>query len=214
MILYFVKRLQNLKFINKVIVATSNENSDNKLYEILDKNNIFVYRGPLNNVYSRYRNCLFIHKCDYFIRLSADSPFVNLNLIQKFINIIRNNKGIDILTNIKNKTFPKGQSIEICNAKIPSIVVYKMNFINFLIIKILVKIKFANIVNIVANEQIIPELLQDKCNPNNIYKVVSEFLDTPSKIKEQVQKTELVLDSLKTEKSSSELASQALNKFF
>jgi lipid-A-disaccharide synthase len=105
-------------------------------------------------------------------------------------------------------------SLEICNAKIPSIVVYKMNFINFLIIKILVKIKFANIVNIVANEEIIPELLQDKCNPNNIYKVVSEFLDTPSKIKEQVQKTELVLDSLKTEKSSSELASQALNKFF
>lgn len=117
MILYFVKRLQNLRFVNKVIVATSNENSDNKLYEILEKNNIFVYRGPLNNVYLRYRNCLFIHKCDYFIRLSADSPFVNLNLIQKFIYIVRNNKGIDILTNIKNKTFPKGQSIEICNTK-------------------------------------------------------------------------------------------------
>ena len=104
-------------------------------------------------------------------------------------------------------------SLEICNAKIPSVIIYKMNFINFLIIKILVKIKFANIINIAANEEIIPELLQAKCNPNNIYKVVSDLLDTPSKIEKQVQKTQIVLNTLKTNKSSSELASQVLNKF-
>ena len=77
----------------------------------------------------------------------------------------------------------------------------------------LVKIKYANIINIAANEEIIPELLQSKCNAKNIYKVVSEFLDTPSKIKEQVKKTKIVLESFKTDKSSSELASLALNKF-
>jgi len=104
-------------------------------------------------------------------------------------------------------------SLEICNAKIPSIIFYKMNFINFLIIKMLVKIKYANIINIAANEEIIPELLQSKCNAKNIYKVVNEFLDTPLKIKEQLNKTEIVLNTFKTEKSSSELASQALNKF-
>ena len=40
-----------------------------------------------------------------------------------------------------------------------------MNFLNFLIVKILVKIKYANILNIAANQMIIPELLQSKCNP-------------------------------------------------
>ena len=104
-------------------------------------------------------------------------------------------------------------SLEICNVKIPSIIFYKMNFINFLIIKMFVKIKYANIINIAANEEIIPELLQSKCNAKNIYKVVSEFLDTPSKITEQVKKTKIVLESFKTDKSSSELASLALNKF-
>ena len=88
-----------------------------------------------------------------------------------------------------------------------------MNFINFLIIKSLINTKFANIINIAANEEIIPELLQSKCNAKNIYKVVSEFLDTPSKITEQINKTEIVLNTFKTEISSSELASQALNKF-
>ncbi len=104
-------------------------------------------------------------------------------------------------------------SLEICNAKIPSIILYKMNFINFLIIKMLVKIKYANIINIAANEEIIPELLQSKCNAKNIYKVVNEFLETPSKIKEQIMKTEIILNKFRTDKSSSELASHALNRF-
>ena len=77
----------------------------------------------------------------------------------------------------------------------------------------LVKIKFANIINIAANEEIIPELLQSKCNAKNIYKVLNEFLDTPTKITEQVNKTEIILNRFKTDKSSSELASEALNKF-
>ena len=104
-------------------------------------------------------------------------------------------------------------SLEICNAKIPSVIIYKMNFINFLIIKILVKIKYANIINIAADQEIIPELLQSKCNSKNIYEIVNKYLRSHSKIEEQVNKTQLVLNSLKTNKPASELASQALNKF-
>lgn len=104
-------------------------------------------------------------------------------------------------------------SLEVCNAKIPSIILYKMNFINFLIVKTLVKIKYANIINIAANEEIIPELLQSKCNSKNIYKIVSKYLESPLSTKEQVKKTQDVLNKLKTDRPSSELASQALNKF-
>ena len=104
-------------------------------------------------------------------------------------------------------------SLEICNAKIPSIIFYKMGFINFLIVKSLVKTKYANIINFAANEEIIPELLQSNCNANNIYKYVDSFLDDPDKIKNQVEKVQTILNKLKTNKSSSELASLALNKF-
>ncbi len=103
-------------------------------------------------------------------------------------------------------------SLEVCNAKIPSIILYKMNFINFLIIKILVKVKYANIINIVANEEIIPELLQSKCNSKNIYKVVCKYLESPSITKEQIDRTQIILDKLRTNRPSSELASHALNK--
>jgi lipid-A-disaccharide synthase len=104
-------------------------------------------------------------------------------------------------------------SLEVCNAKIPSVILYKMNFINFLIIKMMVKIKYANIINITANEEIIPELLQSKCKAEYIYKIVCNFLDNPLKSAEQVKKTQVILDKLRVNGISSELTSRALNRF-
>ena len=104
-------------------------------------------------------------------------------------------------------------SLEICNAMIPSIVLYKMGFINFMIIKTLVKTKYANIINFAANEEIIPELLQSECNSKNIFTHVDDFLENPSKIKKQVKSVQNVLNKFRINKSSSELASLSLIKF-
>ena len=104
-------------------------------------------------------------------------------------------------------------SLEICNAKIPSIILYKMGLINFLLIKFLIKVKYANIINIAANDQIIPELLQSNCNPKKIFEYVSDFLDNPKKISTQIKKTELIINNLKTNKPSSIKAAIALNNF-
>ena len=104
-------------------------------------------------------------------------------------------------------------SLEICNAKIPSIILYKMNFINFLIVKMLIKVKFANIINIAAKKELIPELLQSNCNANSIFKKVNDFLINPEKIKLQLKEVEIILSKFKTDIPSSELASHSLNKF-
>ena len=104
-------------------------------------------------------------------------------------------------------------SLEICNAKIPSIILYKMGVINFLIVKILVKTKFANIINIAAKKEIIPELLQSNCNPKKIFEHASNYLDNPEKIEEQVNNTQLILNEFKTNSSPSQLAAESINKF-
>ena len=123
---------------------------------------------------------------------------------------------------IKNHTLKKSVfaiaksgtvSLEICKSKIPSIILYKMNFINYLIIRMLIKVKFANIINIAANEEIIPELIQQKCNPKNIYNHVTNFIENPNKIKEQVEKTQLILNKFKSSTPSAEKASKVLAKF-
>ena len=76
----------------------------------------------------------------------------------------------------------------------------------------LVKTKFANIVNIAAKKEIIPELLQSNCNPKKIFEIVSNYLGNPNKIDEQISKTQTILKSFKTNTLSSTLAANALNK--
>jgi len=100
-------------------------------------------------------------------------------------------------------------SLEICNAKIPSVIIYKMGMINFFIVKMLVKVKFANIINIAANEEVIPELLQSKCNPKDIYNTVDKLLNDKQALEKQVTNFQGIISKFKTEKSS-EIASKVL----
>jgi len=100
-------------------------------------------------------------------------------------------------------------SLEICNAKIPSIIIYKMDRINFFVVKMLVKVKFANIINIAADEEIIPELLQSNCNPRNIYKTVDELLNNKQALEKQVRESQRIISEFKTEKAT-EIASSVL----
>ena len=84
-----------------------------------------------------------------------------------------------------------------------------MGIINFFIVKMLVKVKFANIINIAANEEVIPELLQSKCNPTNIYNTVDKLLNDKHAMEKQITKTQKIISDFKTEKSS-EIASSVL----
>ena len=100
-------------------------------------------------------------------------------------------------------------SLEICNAKIPSMIIYKTNMVNFFIIKMLVKVKFANIINIAANKEIIPELLQSNCNSKNIFKKVDELLKDKEALENQITRSQEIINNFKTQKSS-EIASSVL----
>ena len=102
-------------------------------------------------------------------------------------------------------------SLEICNAKVPSIIIYKMSSINFFIVKMLVKVKFANIINIAAGEEVIPELLQSNCNSKNIFDTVDKLLEDKQSLKKQVGKSQEIISGFKTNQSSEIVASVLTN---
>ena len=103
-------------------------------------------------------------------------------------------------------------SLEICNANVPSVIIYKINIINYLIMKLLVKVKFANIINIINNKEIIPELLQGECNSMEIFNSVVYLLKNPELMKEQVYSCNKTLDEIRSKSSSSLEASLVLSK--
>ena len=99
-------------------------------------------------------------------------------------------------------------SLQVCNANVPSIIIYKLNFINFMIFKLLVNVKFANIINIINNREVIPELLQNECNAKEIYNSVVYMLKNPDIRKKQLEDCNQTLKGIRSKtSSSSEVAS-------
>jgi lipid-A-disaccharide synthase len=104
-------------------------------------------------------------------------------------------------------------SLQICSANIPSIIIYKLSFINFMIFKMLVNVKFANIINIINNKEVIPELLQKECNADEIYKSVIYFLKNPELIQKQLTDCSKTLDGIRSKTSSAGEANSILIKY-
>ena len=156
----------------------------------------------------------------YFIFHSTDQ---NKNLIKEELK--KNNFiNADVISDekIKSQILSKSifavvksgtVSLEICNLKIPSIIIYKMNFINFLIVKSLVKVKFANIINIINKKEIIPELIQNECNSREIYKSVVYFLKNPELMKKQINDVNITLNEIRSKTSSSAEASAVVSSY-
>ena len=59
----------------------------------------------------------------------------------------------------------------------PAIVIYKMNKLSWLLAKNYVKVRFASIVNIIANQEVFPELLQEKATSKNIAEKMMKIIN-------------------------------------
>ena len=158
---------------------------------------------------------------EYFFYIHATVENKNL-ILQQIKNF--NFDNIDIVSeeNIKSKILSKSifavsksgtVSLQICNFKVPSIIIYKLSFINFMIFKILVNVKFENIINIINNREVIPELLQKECNANEIYRSVIYFLKNPELIKNQLIDCSKTLDGIRSKTSSAGEACSILTKY-
>ena len=158
---------------------------------------------------------------EYFFYIHATEENKNL-ILQQIKNFNFNNIDIVSEENIKSKILSKSifavsksgtVSLQICNFKVPSIIIYKLSFINFMIFKILVNVKFANIINIINNREVIPELLQKECNANEIYRSVIYFLKNPELIKNQLIDCSKTLDGIRSKTSSAGEACSILTKY-
>ena len=164
----------------------------------------------MNQKYSNY----------FFVFHSTEE---NKQLINNYFKN-KNLTNIDIISdeNLKTQILSKSifavcksgtASLQVCNENVPSIIIYKLSFINFMIFKLLVNVKFANIINIINNREVIPELLQNECNAEEIYKSVVYFLKNPDLIQQQLNDCKKTLEGIRSKTSSSSEAASILNQY-
>ena len=84
-------------------------------------------------------------------------------------------------------------ALELSLYHLPLIIAYKINFITHFIVKSLVKIKFANLINLILNKELIPEMLQDNCNAQTIASHLERLILDKNLAQKQITESEIAL---------------------
>ena len=112
MLLRVIDRLVTCRLSDGLVVATSTDPSDDATAALAASANADVYRGPLDDVLARVSGAAEAAQADAIVRISGDSPLIDPGLVSTAIDLWRS-AAPDLVTNIRERTFPKGQSVEV-----------------------------------------------------------------------------------------------------
>ena len=119
-LLNIIDRCKLSKYVNKIIIATSTNIEDDKIYDFCKNNDIDCYRGDERDLLNRYYYLSKLLNPDNIIRITGDCPFIDITELDNMI-LSFNNDNIDYLYNTDEldhyNIYPEGSDIEICNFK-------------------------------------------------------------------------------------------------
>lgn len=112
---WVLERVSLAAGVERVTLATSTDFSDDSLASHVESLGYPVFRGALDNVAARFQACLRAYPADWIVRICGDSPLLDSGLISVLWRHCR--PDLDLVTNVQERTFPAGQSVEFINAK-------------------------------------------------------------------------------------------------
>ena len=98
--------------VDGLVLVTSTDESDNTLTDFVNSLGVPVYRGSIENVFSRFWNVLETYKPERFLRLTGDCPLVMPNLINEMLTNFEKFP-CDYMSNTNPPSFSDGLDIEI-----------------------------------------------------------------------------------------------------
>ena len=89
---WVIKRVKKSKKIDKIVLATSNLKADIQLKIFAKKNKIFFFSGSNKDVLKRFYDVALLYKPKIIIRVCADNPFIDHNLLDILIKKFNHKK--------------------------------------------------------------------------------------------------------------------------
>jgi spore coat polysaccharide biosynthesis protein SpsF len=114
---YVINQLHECKNIEKIIIATTELQEDNIICEYLSSKQIEFFRGSSEDVLDRYFQCAKKFSIDTIVRITADNPLIDPQIVDTIIEEYKKGK-YDFITNTINRTFPYGTEVEIFSYEI------------------------------------------------------------------------------------------------
>jgi spore coat polysaccharide biosynthesis protein SpsF len=119
MILRQIERLRRCRRIDRLVVATSVEASDDELARVVGEDDVPVFRGPLEDVLGRYLGALdAFGPAHHVVRLTGDCPLADWTLIDAVI-ARHLETGADYTANTwGRRTWPKGLDVDVVKSQV------------------------------------------------------------------------------------------------
>jgi len=112
MLMRQIERIKRASLIDVLLVATTNEVSDDPICQLCDREGIKLFRGSLTDVLDRYYQAATDYSPDHVVRLTADCPLIDPEIIDQVIQK-HLNEGNDYTSNVFPATFAHGLDVEV-----------------------------------------------------------------------------------------------------
>lgn len=107
-----LERILQANSIDKLMVATTNEEGAEKIVDIASKQNVDTYEGSINDVLDRFYNCVKDQQPDYVVRLTSDCPLIDPTIIDMVVKTCIFSD-YDYVSNTMEPTYPDGVDVEV-----------------------------------------------------------------------------------------------------
>lgn len=78
-------------------------------------------------------------------------------------------------------------ALELALARLPAVIAYRIHPLTYKLYRRLIKVQYANLVNLMLGHMLVPELLQDECRPSRLAEALGRLLDDPAARQEQIE---------------------------
>jgi len=120
MVLYQLERLRRCTRVDRLVLATSNDSSDDLLAHVVARAGFTVFRGNLVDVLERFRACAANEQATTVVRLTGDCPLSDPVLIDELVEAFTTG-GWDYLANCADEqrlSVPDGFDAEVFRAEL------------------------------------------------------------------------------------------------
>ena len=109
---YVINQFKHCKSIEKIIVATTTLQEDDKIVQFCIDNKVSYFRGDSKNVLERHYRCAEKFSLSKIIRMPSDKPLLDPEVVDKVVEVFNSNS-YDYVTNFLPSTYPGGTEVEV-----------------------------------------------------------------------------------------------------
>ena len=112
MLYYVINRVKYAKELDNIVIATTNLKEDSQILDLASEMGVISYAGSENDVLDRYYQSAIISKAEVIVRITADCPLADPNVIDKVVRYYLINDFDYVGTSII-PTYPDGIDVEV-----------------------------------------------------------------------------------------------------